>query len=259
MPRKNGKAAQPKVEVQQPTTPKFDYDPVTVATIAASLMPRMTIQENRKNPDLLMLRRQLDWERNPYTFTGTLKADGTSVLDMLMEEAICRARLLLGRAAGEESPARIRHAKLFGKDAAKQSMLDRVTMFAAEWTTAIPWQVFAEWVLPHVSPNMREQCWRRTSTVFLHLRQLDWESERDEIVWASEAKPKDKKNPTVLIVPDNEIPQFVDLAGVWQYAGVLYDSYQEEGPKLRQRLSREKGKQGGEKAQRQRKKAAPWG
>jgi hypothetical protein len=91
------KAASPKTKQKA----EFQLDPMHLALVASSLMPRMQLPEVWSCLEPEKLARHLAREREGYDPQIHFDdQDGTARLDVIMQEAVARARLLLHYAGG---------------------------------------------------------------------------------------------------------------------------------------------------------------
>ena len=182
------KASRKKAE---PKTPRavlaiqFSPDEALTATIAASFMPRMSMDYKKgARPSPKSLRMSLDGERAGHTFIH-MKPDGSTLLDILMDEAIYRARLLLARVQGEGSPTRLAYAESIRNEGPKSRMQARVAELSGLHEGVIRWQDLAAWVLPEASEAMRAACWKMTNALYMHIQLLNQDVGDFEVIWES--------------------------------------------------------------------------
>lgn len=176
--------------------------------------------------------------------------DGSTRLDVLVAEAVARARLIWRRAHGLPSPTQEGWEKNIAKPWKEQASARpriREALSAAEYP--MTWQQLMEIVLPEASDEMRRRCW------FGYRITLEIGSKPYErAVYESQATHADRNNPRVLIVPDATADHVVNRRGAISFAAPLYEFYQTHGTSLRQKIARARGKSGGRKTQRQLKK-----
>lgn len=246
-------------------TEKLTIDSVTLAQVAASLMPRIEMPFGWKDMTPRALREEFeeahDWTKCPpgsverdgfveLLHSDARSHDGSTIVDVVMEEALRRARMLLCRAHGMPSFTQERWAKNIAEPWATQDRVFPVIQAALKKATyPLTWQSFTEVVLANSTDDVRRLCWRG----FVAKSELGIEDKHKYVVWESDANLRDREDPKCKILPDSKADFQIRRRAALGFAPRLYEFYQEHGERIRQKISRSAGGTGGRKSARLRK------
>lgn len=244
MPAKHG-SKRNRSEVE--TSKKETSDATSLATIAALLMPRMEAGPGGQDPNPEALRAFYAGQRTFFDPEKRLKQDGTSNLDVMMEEALYRARLLLDRAANQPSPTVEAWTKMIEGEAKNEEMISRLKKEVAVMKGSIPWQKVAKMALPKSTPEMLKIYWRAFQASEIALRHEEATDENLVFVWESEASLQQKGDPSVRVRPDALIPLTVRAKSVLSTIAKFVEFYERFGPSLRKKVQRKAGIRGRKK------------
>ncbi len=220
------------------------YDPVTLASIAASLMPRMECGDVGKDADPERLRKFYGQQRSWLNSEKKLDQDGTTNLDVVMEEALYRAHLLLDRANNKPSPTAEAWREMNQREQKKAIVIEKIKKEIATRTEPIPWEELTRWSMGRSKADLRKIYWRAFQASELAARH---EQEHDEylvFVWESEANLQQRGDPSVKVVPDAEMSPSVSVRAALVCAQNFLDFVQEFAPRLRKQVERKGGEKG---------------
>lgn len=246
------KAASPKAKRKA----EFQLDPMHLALVASSLMPRMQLPEVWSCLEPEKLARHLARERDGYDPQNHLfdEQDGTARLDVIMQEAVARARLLFHYAGGSPSPTKEAWAKMLADGDTADEAVARVRRgVAGKKDCEINISAFLRLVLINSKDESRQKHWRafqaaaQASTIFLK------ENLEVRVVWENEATLADSqesKGGKVRILPEDFLPKSIPAKFAGSEALRFYEFYIAHGDRIRKGISRETGRAGGLKAQR---------
>jgi hypothetical protein len=234
---------------------EFQLDPMHLALVASSLMPRMQLPEVWSCLEPEKLARHLAREREGYDPQIHLDdPDGTARLDVIMQEAVARARLLLHYAGGSPSPTKAAWAKMLSDGDTAEEAVARVRRdVAGNKDSEINISAFLRLVLINSNDDSRQKHWRafqaaeQASVIFLK-EKLDV-----RVIWEKEATLTDiqeSKGGKVRILKDDILPKSIPVKFAGSEALKFYEFYIVHGNRITKQISRETGRTGGRKTQR---------
>ena len=231
------------------------FHPGLIATVAASIMPRMECPSGWPDMPAAFLKDILQKQRAGYNPRVPYdEQDGTSPLDVIMQEAIYRARMLISYSRGESSWTQTLSKQAKQGTPQTRALADFDAEMAKE-KLPISWKRLVDLVLRNSTDKMRRSYW-------FAYQAAKWatECEREHgtkvrVVWKSQETERDREDPACIIVDDEKAAkQFHRIALAKVEAEQFYRFYQEEGATMRKSKQRQGSRVGSKKSAKLRKK-----